>query len=86
MPSPPTALVIVGRPPVRPIAAFAIAAAVEVLVVGVLDGVGAVIAVGEPAVVIGDAEALKEEGALADCTKLNPPTAITDAMPNRAKP
>ena len=38
------------------------------------------------AVGTGDAEALRVEGALADCTKPNPPTAITAAMPKSAKP
>ena len=80
MPSPPTALVIVGRPPARPIAGLAVVAAVAVVAIGVLvDGLA--LAVG-----IGDAEALKEDGVLADWTKLNPPTAMTAAMPKSAKP
>ena len=86
MPSPPTALVIVGRPPVNPIAALAVGAAVDGLVLGVSDGLDAVIADGELAVTSGAADALTVEGALPDCTKLNPPTAITVALPNRAKP
>ena len=86
MPSPPTALVIVGRPAVRPIAGLEAAAAVAVVAIGGVVDERALIAVGELAVATGTAEALRVEGALADCTKLNPPTAITDAMPRRAKP
>ena len=37
-------------------------------------------------VATGAAEALRVEGALADCTKPNPPTAMTTAMPKSAKP
>ena len=86
MASPPTALVIVGRPPVRPMAGLAVVTGVAAVAVGVVADEGALVAVGEFEVATGAAEALRVEGAFADCTKLNPPTAITDAMPNSAKP
>ena len=86
LPSPPTALVIAGRPPARPIAGLAATATVAVVAAGVFVDESALVAVGELAGASGAAEALRVEGALADCTKLNPPTAITDAIPKSAKP
>ena len=71
---------IVGRPPPRPIAGLAFATAVEVV------GVGVVVDEDALEVATGAAEATRVEGGLEDCTKLNPPTAIIEAMPNSAKP
>ena len=61
-------------------AGLAVVTGVAVVALGVLvDGLALAVATGA-------AEALREDGVLADWTKLNPPTAITAAMPKSAKP